>query len=106
MVCACLGCHLSRYITLSYTSMEVSVVLAGQRMKNIRLFLPCIFSCLSEQRYRGSFRQNLPPVFLDLGRSIVEEIREAKTYISSRGSQLRYEGMRHLFLDLQCDYFL
>ena len=36
----------------------------------------------------------------------MEEIREAKTYISSRGSQLRYEGMRHLFLDLQCDYFL
>ena len=26
----------------------------------------------------------------------VEETGEAKTYISSRGSQLRYEGMRHL----------
>ena len=33
-------------------------------------------------------------------------IGEAKTYISSRGSQLRYEGMRHLFWDLQYDYFL
>ena len=32
-ICACLGCHLSRYITPSYTSMEVGVVLARQRMK-------------------------------------------------------------------------
>ena len=88
--------------------MEVGVVLARQRMKtlNIRLFLPYFLSSLSEQRYWGSFRQKLPPVFLDMGRSIVEEIGEAKTYISSRGSQLQYEGMRHLFLDLQCDYFL
>ena len=69
-------------------------------------FNHAFFSCLSEQKYHGSFRQKLPPVFLDLGRSIVEEIGEAKTYISSRGSQLRYEGMRHLFWDLQCDYFL
>ena len=64
------------------------------------------FFRLSEQRYRGSFEQKLPPFFLDLGRSIVEEKGEAKTYISSRGSQLRYEGMRHLYWDLQCDYFL
>ena len=35
MICACLGCHLSRYITPSYTSMEVGVVLAGQRMKTL-----------------------------------------------------------------------
>ena len=88
--------------------MEVSVVLARQRMKTLKYqtISTSIFSCLSEQRYRGSFRQKLPPVFLDLGRSIVEEIRETKIYISSRGSQLRYEGMRYLFWDLQCDYFL
>ena len=73
---------------------------------NSRLFLPYIFSSLSEQRYQGSFGQKLPPFFLDLGRSIVEEIGVAKTYISSRGSQLRYEGIRHMCWDLQCDYFL
>ena len=83
--------------------MEVGVVLAGQRMK---ISATIHFSSLSEQRYRGSFRQKLPPVFLDLGRSIVEVIGEAKTYISSRRSQLQYEGMRHLCWDLQCDYFL
>ena len=88
--------------------MEVGVVLARQRMKTLKYHTISTihFSSLSEQRYRGCFRQKLPPVFLDLGRSIVEEIGEAKTYISSRGSQLQYEGMRHLFWDLQYDNFL
>ena len=35
-ICACLGCHLSRYITLSYTGMEVGVVLARQRMQTLK----------------------------------------------------------------------
>ena len=88
--------------------MEVGVVLAGQRMKTLKYqtISTMHFFMSIRTEISGSFRQKLPPVFLDLVRSIVEEIGEAKTYISSRGSQLRYEGIRHLFWDLQCDYFL
>ena len=92
----------------SYTSMEVGVVLAGQRMKTLKYqtISTIHFFVSIRTEILGVFWKKLPPFFLDLGRSIVEEIGEAKMYISSRGSQLRYEGMRHLCWDLQCDYFL
>ena len=78
--------------TPSYTSMEVGVVLAGQMMKTLKyqtistihFFISdyCYHTffhlyqnrvvggllSLSEQRYRVSFGQKLPPFFLDLGR--------------------------------------
>ena len=69
--------------TPSYTSMEVGVVLARQRMKTLKYQTISIihFFMSIEQRYQGSFGQKLPPFFLDLGRSIVEEIGEAKTHL-------------------------
>ena len=52
--------------------MEVGVVLAGQRMKISEYFYYTFFISIRTE-ISGSFRQKLPPVFLDLGRSIVEE---------------------------------
>ena len=54
----------------------------------------------------GVFWTEVTSFLLGSGKEYSEEKVEAKTYISSGGSQLRYEGMRHLCWDLECDYFL